>query len=177
VSRRFGGARHLAGRFFGSLGGAPPSPEDEAWAVACCLPGESALWRQMSAADRRHAIGVAHRAADLLGGESATDRAVLAAALLHDVGKIEAGLGTVGRVYATVAGMAGGAGGAGTGRIAGLGGRVSRYLRHDELGARLLAEAGSDPVTVAWAREHHCPRTRWTVPATLGDALEAADND
>ena len=56
------------------------------------------------------------------------------------------------------------------------GGRVGRYLHHDELGAGLLERAGSDPLTVAWAREHHLPRERWTVPLDVGDALKAADD-
>ena len=41
----------------------------------------------------------------------------------------------------------------------------------------LLTRAGSDAVTIAWAREHHLPRERWTVPRPDGDALKAADDD
>ena len=69
-------------------------------------PGEAGLWRRMSAADRRHAVVVARRVDGTLG--PAATRAVLAAALLHDVGKIESGFGPVRRVAATVAGMVGG---------------------------------------------------------------------
>ena len=36
-------------------------------------------------------------------------------------------------------------------------GRVGRYLCHDEIGAEMLAEAGGDAPTTAWAREHHLP--------------------
>jgi putative nucleotidyltransferase with HDIG domain len=125
----------------------------------------------MSAADRRHAVGVAHKALALLG-EEATERSVLAAALLHDAGKVEADLGTFGRVAATLVGIT-----VGPGRASRRNGRLSRYLRHDELGARLLAEAGSDRMTVAWAREHHRPPAQWTVPRAVGDALKAADDD
>lgn len=114
----------------------------------------------MSDADRRHAVGVAVQLAD-------QPRAVLAAALLHDVGKIESRLGTFARVGATVLGMA----------SRDWGGRVGAYLRHDELGAALLEGAGSDPLTVAWAREHHLPEERWTVPLDVGRALQAADGD
>jgi hypothetical protein len=56
-------------------------------------------------------------------------------------------------------------------------GRAGRYLCHDEIGAGLLAEASSDPLTVAWAREHHLPADRWTVPVDVGTALKAADDD
>ena len=148
---------HLARRFFGSLrrGG----PADEPWALEQLLPGERALWARMSDPDRRHAVDVARR----LGPDR--PRAVLAAALLHDVGKVESGLGTFGRVWATVLGRRTGSG------------RVGAYLRHDEIGARLLAAAGSDPLTVAWAREHHLPSARWTVPYDVGVALKAADDD
>lgn len=167
---------HLSRRFVGSLSSADPPASDSAWALAHCLPGEQALWHQMPAADRRHAIGVARRTAVLLGG--AAHRAVLAAALLHDVGKIEAGLGTFGRVGATVVGA-----GVGRGRAAGWAGapgplgQVGRYLSHDVRGAALLASSGSDPLTVAWAREHHLPASQWTVPLPIGEALKAADDD
>ena len=119
----------------------------------------------MSDADRRHAVGVAQRAETALG-ERAT-RPVLAAALLHDSGKVESGLGTLARVGATVAGVV----------SRRWGGRVGAYLRHDELGAAMLERAGSDPLTVSWAREHHLPRARWTIPLDIGDALKAADDD
>jgi hypothetical protein len=96
----------------------------------------------------------------------------MAAALLHDVGKIEAGLGTFGRVGATVLALA-----AGRQRATGWPGPVGRYLSHDARGASLLALAGSDPLTVAWAREHHLPAAQWTVPLPVGEALKAADDD
>jgi hypothetical protein len=56
-------------------------------------------------------------------------------------------------------------------------GRVGRYLCHDQIGADLLAAAGSDVLTVAWAREHHAPADRWTVGREVGSALKAADDD
>jgi hypothetical protein len=56
-------------------------------------------------------------------------------------------------------------------------GRAGRYLCHDEIGAGLLADAGSDGLTVAWAREHHLAPERWTVPAEIARALKAADDD
>ena len=53
-----------------------------------------------------------------------------------------------------------------------------RYLRHPELGADLLELAGSDPLTVAWAREHHLPAERVDRRRpTSADALKAADDD
>jgi HD domain len=168
--------RHLATRFVGSLLPGGPSPADEGWARDALLPGEVVLWERMSGADRRHAVGVARRAEAALGAPG--DRPVLAAALLHDVGKIDSGLGPVRRAVATLAGMAGGHDAARRWRTRpGSVGRVGRYLCHDAIGAELLAAAGSDALTVAWAREHHLPPERWTVPAAVGAAIKAADDD
>jgi hypothetical protein len=167
---------HLVRRFFGSLSPAPPSPADDAWAVGRMTPAEAGLWRRMSSADRRHAVVVAHRVDGTLG--PAATRPVLAAALLHDVGKIESGFGPVRRAAATVAGMVAGHAAARRWRSRhGPLGRVARYLCHDEIGAELLGGAGSDGLTVAWAREHHLPPERWTVDAAVGSALKAADDD
>ncbi len=103
----FGSLWHLATRFFGSVVPVGPKAAAERWAMSQLLPGEAGLFAAMSGADRRHAIGVARRAISLLGGvdetpQEAPDRAFVAAALMHDVGKNEARLGTFGRVGATV---------------------------------------------------------------------------
>lgn len=130
------------------------------------LTGELDLWRRMSGPDRRHAVAVARTA----GGDR--PRPVVAAALLHDVGKIDAGLGTFARSAVTAAALV-----AGRDRLARGSGRAARYLRHDQIGAELLTAAGSDPLTVAWAREHHLDASRWSVPPDVGAALKAADDD
>lgn len=154
---------HLAKRFFTSLSRREPASSDSAWAESQLVPGEVLLWRQMSAADRRHAIGVGRETARLLG--EAASRPVVAAALLHDVGKIDSGLGPWRRALATVINRR-------TGESS-----FARYRRHDAIGADLLQDAAADPLTVAWAREHHLPATRWTVPREVADALKAADDD
>ncbi|MGH9250634.1 MAG: HD domain-containing protein [Acidimicrobiales bacterium] len=139
-------------------------------------PAEVGLWRRMSAPDRRHAVAVARRVEAALG--PATSRPVLAAALLHDVGKIASGFGPARRAAATAAGMAGGYDAARRWRRReGVVGQVGRYLCHDEIGAELLVDAGSDALTIAWAREHHLRPERWTVAAEVGAALKAADDD
>ncbi len=141
-------------------------------------PGELGLWWRMCAADRRHAVAVGRRAAPLLDAAGRSDRAALAAALLHDVGKVEAGLGTLGRVGATLAGLAGAGRRARTlGRRGGLAGRVGRYLDHSAIGAEMLAAAGSDPLTVTWAYEHHLTPEDWTLPSPVAAALHRADDD
>lgn len=171
-------ALHLARRFFGSLSRAEPQARDVAWLEEILLVGELDLWRRMSPPDRRHAVGVARLVEDALG-PGATP-AVLAAALLHDVGKVESGLGTLARVGATVLGR-----GPVRRRSAGLShrsgplGRLGRYLQHPEVGERLLRAAGSELLTSAWAGSHHRPPARWdrAVPREIGLALKAADDD
>lgn len=138
------------------------------------LPAELTLWASMPAADRRHAAAVARRVA----AAGVTTAPVMAAALLHDVGKTVSHLSTFGRVGATVL-----AGWLGRDRVtawterSGFRRRVGLYVEHPKLGGDLLELAGSDPLTVAWTREHHLPRERWTVPAEAGQLLEAADDD
>jgi hypothetical protein len=122
---------HLARRWWGALTAGAPSNEAEVWAEGWLLPGERRVWRRLDDADRSHALAVARRFA---ARRHDATRAEMAAALLHDCGKIDSGLGTWGRVLATV------------------GGRRTeawrRYHDHEHLGAELLRVAGSDPVTV-----------------------------
>jgi len=178
VKGPLGQGLHLARRFFGSLSDAEPDPLETAWVETLLLAGERSLWARMSAPDRRHAVGVA-RAVEAEIGPGAT-RAVLAAALLHDVGKVDSGLGTFARVLATVVGRP-----AVRRRSAVLAqrggplGRLGRYLRHPEIGGTLLQAAGSDGLTRAWAESHHRPEPRWDplVPLETGRVLKAADDD
>ncbi|HWE55972.1 MAG TPA: hypothetical protein VG435_10685 [Acidimicrobiales bacterium] len=172
----FGSFRHLAVRFFGALDPRGPSAPEERWALDWLLPGEQDLWRRMSGPDRRHAAGVARDTATLLAPAPAA-REVMAAALLHDVGKVESGLGTIARVGVTVAAI-----GVGRDRLTstaggGVRGRVRDYLIHDQIGASLCQAAGSHPTTIAWAREHHLAPDGWTVERTVADALKEADGD
>ena len=80
---------------------ARPTPPTTAWADGWLTPAERELWSTMSNADRRHSIEVARR---FVRRRPDATRAEMAGALLHDVGKVEAGLGTFGRVVATVVG-------------------------------------------------------------------------
>lgn len=169
---------HLARRFAGMLVPVGPRASHRSWALEQLNRDEVALFCRMRPADRRHAVGVARRVSDELGG--AATRPVLAAALLHDVGKVEARLGVYGRTVATLSAAAIGhdpeiirtwA------RMKGFTRRVALYLQHPRLGGDLLAMAGSDPLTEAWAREHHLPSDRWTVPIEVGEVLKACDDD
>ena len=168
-------AAHLTRRFFSSLGPSPLSREDTAWAAEHLLASEQVLWALMSDSDRRHAISVARRVLAALG--SRADRPVLAAALLHDMGKTACGLGTLGRVVATLAGLVARDRAQAWSSGRGIKRRIALYLSHPELGAGQLAEAGSDPLTVAWAGEHHLSEDAWSVPIEVGRALRAADQE
>ncbi len=169
---------HLTRRFFGSLRPGGPGAADREWAESQLLPGELELWRRMPGPDRRHSVVVARRVQRALGEQAA--RPVLAAALLHDVGKLDAHLRTYGRVVATLAGGVVGRDDAVIHqwtRTRGFTRRVGLYLTHPELGGDQLALAGSDPLTVAWAREHHLPPEQWTLDPAVAEALHAADDD
>jgi hypothetical protein len=147
---------------------------DEAWATSHLAPAEEELWRRMSNPDRRHAVRVARRVEEALGDEA--DRAVLSAALLHDVGKTDAKLRTYGRVVATLTiALAGKKTVAAWTETRGIWRRIGLYAEYPRLGAEMLTLAGSDPLAVAWAREHHDPPEEWTVPPELGEVLAAAD--
>lgn len=130
-----GHVAHLARRFVGSLSNAAPPAEDDAWATSFMTDAEAELWRRLSNVDRRHAVAVVRR---FVERRPAATRDEMAAAFLHDVGKLEAGLGTFGRVVATVVGP----------RTA----RFRTYHDHEEIGARWLEERGSSAVTVALVR-------------------------
>lgn len=167
---------HLTKRFFGSLLPIGPAPADNEWATSHLLEGELDLWRRMSAQDRRHAAGVARRTVATLG-EQAT-RPVVAAALLHDVGKVDSQLGTFLRVAATLSAAVAGRETAelwvrGTGVTR----RIGLYLRHPEIGGDLLSMADSDEFTATWAREHHLPADMCSLDSDLSSALREADDD
>lgn len=171
-----GGAVHLTKRFATSLWPFGPSGTNDAWAQSHLIDGEIALWKRMSNQDRRHSIGVARRVHDALGGDAT--RPVMAAALLHDVGKIESGLGTFLRVVATAsAAIAGRETAELWVKSTGVTRRIGLYLKHPTIGADLLAMAGSDEFTATWAREHHHPAERCSLDAVLADALREADDD
>lgn len=116
---------HLVRRFATSLSSRPPSAADLAW-VSSILgePGWS-LWTQMSVPDRRHSVLVARRFAE---AEPSAPQTAVAGVLLHDVGKVAAGLGTFGRVVATVVGRHGR--------------RFRTYGEHERIGAEMARAAG-----------------------------------
>ncbi len=170
------GAAHLVKRFAGSLRPGGPRSVDVAWVATVLSSDELALWRRMYGPDRRHSVQVARDVEADLGVEAT--HPVLAAALLHDVGKVQSGLRTYTRVMATlVAAVAGRDMAPAWAQSSGITRRIGLYLMHDEIGADLLAMAGSDPLAIAWAREHHLPAEQWTVDPRIARAIDHADND
>lgn len=185
-----GDFRHLSRRFFAALSNRGPSETDRAWVESVLSAQQYALWARQYRPDRRHSALMARKVERWLANQLRSDALatsmvesdstdwVIAAALLHDVGKIEANLGTWGRVFATVVIKV-----VGSERVAqwtkqrGWRGRVASYLQHPEIGAELLRDAKSDPGTVAWAAEHHKPAAQWTIPAEIAQVLHRFDND
>jgi hypothetical protein len=172
---------HLVRRFFGSLWPGPPRASDVAWVEQVLLPGEYDQWARLSNADRRHSIGVARRVERALADTpSAGDDRWPAAALLHDVGKLDAGLGTFRRVGATLAGAAAGHDMAEVwSEKRGITRRVGLYLRHAELGETRIRIADGRDEVARWARVHHEPDA-WDslgFPPGVVTALHEADDD
>jgi hypothetical protein len=142
-------AWHLAARFVTSLPATPPPVGDEIWIDRHLIAGERLLWVQLSNQDRRHSVAVARR---FVTCRPHATTAEIAGAILHDVGKIECGLGTFGRVVATLVGP----------RTR----SFSAYHDHERIGADMARRAGSDPATVELIAQRG--------PAF--DALDASDH-
>lgn len=123
---------HLVRRWWGSLRATEPSAADIDWVETHLSSGEKELFARMTVVDRRHAILVARR---FLDARPDASREQLAAALLHDVGKIRSGLSTSRRVLATVVGP----------RTR----RFRDYHDHEKIGVELCRRAGSHEVTLS----------------------------
>ena len=166
---------HLARRFMGSLRPGGPDPAAEAALLGRLSEAEADLYRSLAGPDRRHAVASAAAAVRLLG-EAATDELIVASAL-HDVGKLDAQLGTLGRAVASIA-----AGLLGPDRLERLGERSPwtrrwwLYANHAALGAERLAAIGCAEPVVAWARDHHRSPSASSLGADVARALVAADD-
>lgn len=173
---------HRARRFFRSLVARAPSPQDSLWAEGHLSEAERRAFARLGPGDRSHSIGVAKAVAANLGqlDERPEDDSVewlVTAALLHDIGKSAAGLGTYGRVVATVCGAVVGDGMAEHwAEKSGMTRKIGLYLKYPELGVTILELAGSDPRVVSWSAQHHLPEEDWTVPVQAGRLLSAADD-
>lgn len=164
-------AGHYVRRFFTSLSPRPPDPADDAWVRATVSATEWPLYARLGNRDRRHSAFSGRELVRILG--PGVDPVLVRASILHDVGKVHADLGTVGRSVATVLTTV-----LGARRVRGWRdrpgrlGRVGRYEDHSERGAEELAAAGSPPAVVAWAAGHHHPDR--VVASGLDPAVVAA---
>lgn len=131
MSRFLANQCHLVRRFFTSLSKRPPDTRDVAWVNERLLANEFALWNRMKPHDQRHSIEVANRFIQL---HPKFTRDEVAAALLHDIGKVESELGVVGRVVATIAGPKGR--------------KFRTYHEHELIGLNLCRTAGSSSETL-----------------------------
>lgn len=165
---------HLARRFFTSLSRRGPKMEDNAWVRTLLTPGECELWRRMAPRDQCHGVRTGRYVERAMGR---TDQLILAAALLHDVGKLESRLGVPGRVCAALVGPV--ASPSMVNRLSarsGLVGEFGKLLTYPARGEALLVEAGSNALISSWAKEHHLGVRQWTVVTPeLGALLQKAD--
>ena len=123
--------RHLVKRFATSLSRRTLSVEQLAWVRKHLLEDEFSLWTKMTLSDQRHSLVVAQRFVTL---KPDAQRDHVAAALLHDVGKIESNLGITMRVIATLIGPHTE--------------RLRAYHDHETIGLALCVEAHSTTETL-----------------------------
>jgi len=164
------------------LGSRAIDEDDRSFVAERLMESELRLFDKMSPPDQRHAVAVALAVRDALG-QRLTDldekhRAIIVvAALLHDVGKNEAGLGSYGRVIATLSARVAGDDLADVWKqSSGFTRRVGLYLGYPALGADMLRIAESHPWVIAWAGEHHEPPEAWSIPLEVGELLVECDD-
>ena len=102
------------------------------WVQSVLSPSEFDVWNNMMVQDRRHSVMVGRRF--VMYRPTAT-QSEIAGALLHDVGKSVARLGTLARVIATLVGP----------RTS----RFRQYHDHESIGATMLRSIGSDKLTIS----------------------------
>ena len=155
-----GSPAHLFRRFF-DVAGARPLTTSERAAVTGWLDDETALiFFAQPDADQRHG----YHAALTVVAAGVSEPDVVAAALLHDVGKRHARLGLLGRTLASVMIVLG----------LPLGKRMTAYRDHGLLGARELGVLGAPSLTIDFAMHHHRSRPP-TIDSATWDLLVRAD--
>ena len=166
-------ARYRVKQFFRALG-ARVSDQELEQVAPVLTPAALTLFRSMAAQDQRHALEV-HRALCQAGH---TNPHLLAAALLHDIGKAAARLPAWQRAVIVLlnrfaprllASL-------GQGELDGWRRPFVVHARHPEIGARWAEEAGCSPLTVALIRRHQEQSPCQTEQDHLLAALQAADN-
>jgi hypothetical protein len=152
---------HLVRRFFGHVRARPLGPREQATVRKRLEPALADWFFRQHPADQRHAWDVAERTA----ARRPHDAVAIVAALMHDIGKVDAGLGAVSRSLATIAGAL---------RLP-LRGRWLRYREHGRRGAEILEGCNADDLVVAFARHHPGPAPAGIDPVAWAD-LASADH-
>jgi hypothetical protein len=165
-------ARHLVTRFLGSLRPRSLDVHDLAIVERVLTAPELACWQRLGPADRAESVATARNARAAIGPEA--DECWVAAALLHDVGKAETGIGPFRRAGATTIAIV-----LGDHRVRSWPNALGRYVDHDERGAQALERAGARREAVTWAAVHHRPAL-WpgsNLPIEICRILAAADGE
>ena len=151
-------------------------PVDFALAALVLSPSLMALFRRMRRSEQLHSLNVLRT----LRGWGYTESSLLAAALLHDVGKSRAPFHLWDRVLVVLVKEAAPAVAyrLGRGTVSGLARPFAISYQHPGWSAEMVAEAGADAATVALIAEHarplkHAPENEHE---RLLMALQAADN-
>tara|TARA_B100001250_G_scaffold399321_1_gene408599 strand:- start:1524 stop:2045 length:522 start_codon:yes stop_codon:yes gene_type:complete len=167
---------HLTKRFWFSLKPQELSGKDLNWVRSHLSESEFAYWEKLSTADKDHSFRVAKQAESEIGEKG---KEFMAAALLHDIGKLESRFTTFGRVFATLwclffpfRKME-----KWEERTKGLRRRLIDYAKHPELGAELLKGIDSKQQTIAWVLEHHSEREKWETPKEIAEILSSSDKE
>jgi len=122
---------------------------DDGWAEQHLGPSEYALFERLSPEERAHGVDVARRLRRLRPDAS---RDVLAAALLHDVGKLGTPQATTWRILAHLLSPSSVPP---EPRLGGLAGARQARAHHARYGADLLRGAGASPRVVELVECHH----------------------
>ena len=123
---------HLAKRFVLSLVPSQVQEIERQWVQSVLSPSEFDVWNKMMVQDRRHSVMVGRR---FVKHRLTAMQSEIAGALLHDVGKSVARLGSFGRVIATLVGPRTN--------------RFRQYHNHEQIGATMLRSIGSDELTIS----------------------------
>jgi putative nucleotidyltransferase with HDIG domain len=142
---------HLTKRFFSSLARSEVTEAELNMVRSTLSASECELWLQFSRADRRHSLLVATR---FIAMRPVASRNEIAGVLLHDIGKIRSNLSTLQRVAATIVGP----------RTK----RFALYHQHEDIGADMLRNAGSDREVIAIVNQ--------TCNEDVAAVIRAADN-
>jgi putative nucleotidyltransferase with HDIG domain len=157
---------------------ARPSPDDLAQAAGLLSPALFQLFEQMQPSEQAHSLEIFRR----LQWEGETDRDLLAAALLHDVGKSHCPLRLWERVWIVLARAAAPQRARRWGQAAPRGWRRALVVaeQHPAWGAEMARQAGASAVTVELIRRHQetlVPAAASRPDSSLLIRLQSLDNE